>query len=200
MRIILPGELLFSKPMKLPFTRIENGKTYATVVTFLNDENRAIPLEGRYIPKAGDRIIGVITESRYSHYLVDINTPWKAILPIRSERDRRFKPGDVIFAKISHVDESKTVILEEARKLNNGLLITFETVKIPRLVGKKSSMLNLIMEKTDSKITVGSNGYIWIEGGDLSKILGAMDMIERTPHIPGLTDRVSAYLEGEDET
>ena len=199
MRIILPGELLFSKPVKLPFTRIENGKSYATVVTFLNDEDRAIPLEGKYTPKRGDRVVGIIVDNRYSFYLVDINTPWKAILPVKSDRERRFKIGDAIWTRIRDVDETNTVILEDARPLRDGLLINFDTVKIPRLIGKKSSMINLIMEKTNSNITVGSNGYIWIKGDDLTKVLGAIDMIDRTPHIPGLTDRITNYLEGNDE-
>ena len=76
-----------------------------------------------------------------------------------------------------------------------GKLVSFPPAKIPRLIGKKSSMLLLIKEQTGGDIVVGNNGLIWISSkSDIPLVLKAMNLIERKAHFSGLTDEVSAML------
>jgi exosome complex component RRP4 len=70
--------------------------------------------------------------------------------------------------------------------------------KIPRLIGKKSSMINMIREKLGIKIIVGRNGRVIAFTDDLNKIeilKKIIEKIELESHTSGLTDRIKMFLE-----
>jgi len=48
-----------------------------------DEEISVVPLAGKYFPKVGDRIIGRIEEIEVSGWWVDINSPYRAFLPLR---------------------------------------------------------------------------------------------------------------------
>ena len=84
------------------------------------------------------------------------------------------------------------------RKLGPGKLLKVAPAKVPRIIGKQGSMISMIKEMTDCKISVGQNGIIWLVGEDPKKELTAVDainLIERESHISGLTDKVKELLE-----
>ena len=56
---------------------------------------------------------------------------------------------------------------------------------------------HLIKEATNTKITVGQNGVVWISGesADEFKAYKAIMKIEKEAHIPGLTERIKKFLE-----
>ena len=66
--------------------------------------------------------------------------------------------------------------------------------KVPRLIGKEGSMINMIKDKTGCRINVGQNGRIWLDGGETEACLKAISMIEEGAAVEGLTDRVAAFL------
>lgn len=193
-RIVLPGEAVSDKAERIAYSFVENGKTYATVLSLMNDEGRLIPLEGPYEPLVDDYVIGVVTYVKFVGYTVEMNSPYEGFLSSRETRDK-FELADVVFAKIRSVDEVKNINLTDARMLREGRLVSVSAVKVPRIIGKKNSMLNMIKEATGCEIFVGRNGLIWMSReGDVNLAIRTIEMIEREAHVPGLTDRVGKYL------
>jgi exosome complex component RRP4 len=60
----------------------------------------------------------------------------------------------------------------------------------------------MLKKETDCEIFVGQNGRIWINGKDenMDKLSEAIDMIIRESHTSGLTDKISRFLQVEEET
>ena len=67
---------------------------------------------------------------------------------------------------------------------------------MPRLIGKKGSMINMIKDKTGCKIVVGQNGLVWVKGKqEMEQIVkDTIKLIEKEAHTSGLTDRIKNRL------
>ena len=119
----------------------------------------------------------------------------------RMDISRFFDVGDVIFCKISKVTKDKTVRVSMrslgARKLYGGSITKVKPTKVPRIIGKGGSMINLIKNKTGCSVYVGKNGVVWIRGDKKNKAIEAILTIERESHTVGLTDKIEKMLEGE---
>jgi len=191
--IVVPGELISEKPFASSYTYVENGKTYSAVVGLLK-EGKVIPLEGPYRPVEGDAVIGIVLETRMHGYNVLMKTANDGFLSSKDTMGR-LEVGDIITGIVGRVDELGSVTLSQPRRLGVGRLIEVPAVKVPRIIGKSNSMITMIKEKTDCNIIVGKNGYVWIglKGNSLLAI-ESIKKIVKEAHIPGLTDRIHAYL------
>jgi len=196
-RVVVPGELLADSPRKTNFTYVENEKTYSSILGLFDEVGfRLIPLEGVYVPSLYDIVVGVVEEVKFAGYTVDINSPYQGFLPAKDSR-YEYELGDVISAKVKQVDEVKNIILENARKLREGEIVEISPAKVPRVIGKKNSMLNLLRTATGSEIIVGNNGRIWIKGGNSALAARAILKIEKEAHTTGLTERIETLLREE---
>jgi len=213
--IVIVGEFIDErKGRKISNTVYEeDGKVYSKVIGIPKiDENEinVIPLNFSYIPKVGDKIIGIIKEVETSGWIVDINSPYLAFLPLgeavttfvdilRTDLTKFYNVEDIIYCKVIKVSEDKVINVsmkdEECKKLEDGTIIPITPTKVARVIGKGGSMINLIKEKTKSEIIVGQNGYIYVKGGNIEKVLEAILLIERESQVYGLTDKVKALLE-----
>ena len=193
-KIVMPGEIVSDRPVRMAYSYTDGQKTYATVVSMLAADGKIIPLEGPYEPLPEDFIVGFISDVRFAGYSIDIGTAYPAGLSARDSREK-FSLGDILLAKIISVDEVKNMDLADARKLTGGRIERISPVKVPRLIGKKNSMITMIADATLCQIVVGRNGYIFISHkGDHALAVDAIRMIEREAHTTGLTDRVGAYI------
>jgi exosome complex component RRP4 len=202
--LAVPGMLLAEGDYISEYgTHKEHGKIYASVVGIIYVDRRKIrvvALKGKYIPKDGDTIIGIITDERFNGWKLDINSPYRADLNQKNIRIGRYESlnvGDLIYAKIVKVTEVFEISLYAKRpygRLTHGTLIEIHAARVPRLIGRKGSMIKMIKEKTGSVITIGQNGLVWIRGGKQELAAQACQMVDREAHIPGLTDRVSEFL------
>lgn len=190
-KFVVPGEKIDEKVNAYVYR--ENGKIYSMIMGILStkdDVSRLIPLAGKYLPQAGDYVVGVIEAVKHSGYVVDINSPYTAFLQSYSE----YKANDVVFAKIVDVNEVKSAVLEEDKPMEGGDIIEISPYRVLRVIGKNNSMLNLLREKTKAFIVVGRNGRIWLKGGDAAKAEQAILKIEKEAHTSGLTERMEAFL------
>jgi len=74
--------------------------------------------------------------------------------------------------------------------------------KIPRVIGKKGSMISLIKQETGCHIILGHNGVILITGKSLEDeelAMMAIRKIDEESHTTGLTDRISQLIKKEKE-
>ena len=145
-RIVMPGELLSDKPERISYAFIDKGKTYSTVVGLFS-EGKLVPLEGPYEPLPDDLIVGIISEVKFSGYSIDINTAYPAFLSSREIRER-YNMGDTLFARITMIDEVRSTEIGDAKKLPAGRLVKVSSVKIPRIIGKKNSMIDMLQSAT----------------------------------------------------
>lgn len=197
---VFPGDKIADTKMVSESTYTGRGGTYASVIGMRDEGGRYIPLELVYRPEIDDYVVGVVVYERASikgsTFKVDVGMAQEAMF---SGRDTRvhFQVGDFVYGKIRDVDEVGVVELTDIRRLEKGKLMEFPSSKIPRVIGKKSSMISMIREKTDTDVCVGNNGFIWISAkGNLPKVVEVLEMIRREAHRSGLTDRVSAFLSG----
>ncbi|OIO28772.1 hypothetical protein COX86_00550 [Candidatus Micrarchaeota archaeon CG_4_10_14_0_2_um_filter_60_11] len=194
--IVVPGEKVADEPRQQDEACFADSHgTFASVVS-LADEGRVIPLKGRYLPILGDYVIGIIKEMQLTGYIIDLNSPYEARLSDRDCREE-YRIGDVISAKISSVNEVHDAGAMEPRAFQGGELLEVEPVKVPRIIGRNGSMLATIKEYTDTQLFVGKNGRIYLKDGNTVLASLAVLKICREAHIPGLTERMTAFLQEE---
>ena len=81
-------------------------------------------------------------------------------------------------------------------KFKGGIIVDIAPTKVPRLIGKKGSMINMIKDKTKCKIVVGQNGLVWIKGKpDMEQLTkDTIKLIEAEAHTSGLTNKIKNKL------
>ncbi len=209
--IVIPGYVLADEDYHAGRgTFKENNQICSSLVGLVAIRDKkisVIPLQSKYMPKRGDVVIGEITDIRFSMWNLDINSPYTGILPAsdvfgKEKRDlnKTFSVGDVLFLRVVDVDEVKKVKLglkgRGLGKFRGGILINITPTKVPRLIGKKGSMINMIKDETHCEVVVGQNGVVWVKGKpDMERIAEkVIIMIEEQAHTSGLTDRVRIML------
>jgi len=211
--IVVPGEVIVSGEDYLPSdgTMRESMNIIATrfgLVEFIGRLVKVIPLSGVYIPRRGNTVIGKVIDITYNGLRLDIGAPYEAFLPMKEcffphgrELEEYFNIGDMIIVKIFSIrrgDINLTMRDRGLNKLEGGMTITVNPNKVPRVIGKEGSMVNMIKQETGCLIVVGQNGIIWIRGENIDAELLAKEailLITSKSHIEGLTDFVQDFLE-----
>ena len=216
-KIVVPGEVLAIGLDYVPGenTYREEDKIFSKVLGLAAVSGRVIKitsLAGPYMPKVGDKIIGRITDIAFSGWRVDTNTAYSAMLNVKDATTRFIKKeedlskilaiDDYIIVDIINVTSQRLIDVSMRelglKKIQGGRIIEINSQKVPRVIGKKASMITLIKEKTGCEITVGQNGLIWILGSPEGEAAAerAIKMIEEKSHLSGLTEQVEAFLRG----
>ena len=214
--IVVPGEIIAEGLDYVPSTGTfrEENKVISSLLGMINIDGRVlkvIPLSGRYLPRVGDVIIGKIIDVMISGWRVDTNSAYSAVLSLKegttsfvqrgSDLTKYYDIGDYIVAKIINVTSQKLVDLTMKgpglKKLKGGTIIKVNHTKVPRIIGKNGSMINLIKELTNCKIIVGQNGIVWIQGQPEEEVIviNAIRRIEKEAHLPGLTEKIKEFIE-----
>lgn len=211
--LVLPGDLLDESGARAgDFAYARDGKVYAAVMGIKNSAQTGvgvIPLHGQYMPIAGDLVIGMINDIGSSNWMVDINAPYPAPLHVNEvpwkvefgDTSRYLGVGDVVLLKVLSVDESRKIQVtmndSGLRKIEGGMLVEIPHSKVSRVIGSKGSMIQVLKNMSDCRITVGQNGRIWIDGeGDRAEAVAeAIEMIEREAQADKLTEKIKDFLE-----
>lgn len=196
-KIVLPGEKIAEGKFRIPNTYTEGENIYATLIGFIDETNRYVPIEKRYKPEVGELVVGVVTDARHVGYGVDLNLPIEGFISTKFMH-ATLSLGDMIIARIRSIEKNGIIELTDVKRLPRGKLVTFPSSKVPRLVGKQNSMLDIIKKYGGGDVVVGTNGYVWIsEKANIPLILKVMEMIEEKAHKRGLTDQVVDFFEKE---
>jgi exosome complex component RRP4 len=218
-QLVTPGDLIAEGDyIAGENTFAENNKIYASRVGIVDYENKrvdVVALKAFYIPRAGDTVIGTITEVGFNGWTVDINSPYVALLRASDVLSRPFKPqkddlpqvldaGDLVVAKIVSYDRTHDPQLTVAEpglgKITRGQIVKITPTKIPRVIGRKGSMISMIKQETGCNIILGLNGVVLITGKtfeDEQLAMRALLKIEQESHTSGLTDRITQMLKEE---
>ncbi|MCX6707802.1 MAG: exosome complex RNA-binding protein Rrp4 [Candidatus Woesearchaeota archaeon] len=214
--VVVPGEVLATGMDYLPsFGTYRLGDDIrASKLGLVKTEGKVvkiIPLSGRYLPKRGDTLVAEVIDVLMSGWLLNFNSAYSAMLSMKeatarfitkgSDLTRIFAIGDYVTCQIINVTSQKLVDVSMRgpglRKLDGGRVIEVNTNKVPRIIGKEGSMISMIKNATACRITVGQNGFLWLQGEpELENVaILAIRKIEQEAHTDGLTERIKEFLE-----
>ncbi|OLD23086.1 MAG: RNA-binding protein [Thaumarchaeota archaeon] len=215
-RYVIPGDIIATGPLRAEQNVYQDGDRIVATSVGISEiyENavRVIPLTGTYVPKANDLVIGKVVGTSPLSWEFDINSPFIGFLPAQDVFGRDYSPtkdelrqrldiGDLVAARVANFDRSRDPLLtvqdRDLGKIESGELVEISPSKVPRLIGKRGSMIQTIETATKAMITIGQNGWIVISCEDpegLLKAIEAVKMVDTLAHTPNLTERVKSML------
>ncbi len=156
-----------------------NGELVAMRMGTLREDGKTMsvdPLSSRYVPRAGDLVVGYVEGMTNNIWFLDIGASFNAILPMSlapwkvefGSTRQHLGIGDAALARIQEVDETHNMVLTMKgvglRRLNEGAVVTIPVNLIDTIRGKNNAMLSRIRDATNCRIIVGDNGRVWIHG------------------------------------
>lgn len=214
--IVIPGEIIDTGSDFLPgdYTARDGENIIAQrygVVERSGKLIKIIPVSGVFVPRRGNVIIAKVVDVTFNGWLSDIDTAHSAFLPVaevpryldKNNLSEFLDIGDFFNAKIKSVKQKGIDLSMDGRglgKLEGGIVISINPNKVPRVIGKEGSMIKIIKDETNCRITVGQNGIIWIKGDNVeSELLAkkAIMFITDKTLMNGLTDMVQEFLKSE---
>ena len=214
-KYVIPGDTIIEGDYRPLINAIKrNNRVISTrigMAEIVRKDVRVIPLNGTYYPRLDDTVIGIVADSNAFVWEVDINSVFFGILQgsavlgrtfsaSRDSLSSHFKTGDCLIAKIASFDRTRDPLLSiygpGLGKVSNGEICKISMAQVPRLIGKKGSMIKLIEENTKCKLNIGQNGVIFINGEKESivKIKKVINIIEKQAYLPDLNDKVNDLL------
>ena len=216
-KYVIPGDVITSGPYRPDQNVTLEGKnivaTTIGISEIYDDTVRVIPLTGMYLPKINDLVIGKVISHTSLSWELDINSCYVGFLPAQDvfgrdfsahadELTSRLDKGDLVAARIANFDRTRdpliTISDRELGKIDSGELIAISASKVPRLIGKRGTMIQTIEMATGATITIGQNGWVVVTCDDpngLLKAKKAIRMVDEQAHIANLTDKVKSMLE-----
>ncbi len=219
-KYVIPGDVITTGPFRPEQNVIlEGDKIISTTIgisEIYDDAVKVITLTGKYIPKIDDLVIGKINSHTSLSWELDINSCYVGFLPAQDvfgrdfsahadELSSKLKTGDLVAARIANFDRTRdplvTISDRDLGKIDSGVLVKISPSKVPRLIGKKGSMIQMIELATDAAVTIGQNGWVVIscespEG--LLKAKKAIEMVNEKAHVANLTDQIKEMLQIKD--
>jgi exosome complex component RRP4 len=216
-KYVIPGDVVTTGPFRPEQNVILDGNniiaTTIGISEIYDDSVRVIPLTGMYIPKIDDLVIAKVNSHTSLSWELDINSCYVGFLPAQDvfgrdfsahadELSSKLKTGDLVAARIANFDRTRdplvTISDRDLGQIDSGELVEISPSKVPRLIGKRGTMIQMIEMATDAAITIGQNGWVVIscespEG--LLKAKKAIQMVNEQAHIANLTDQVKEMLE-----
>ena len=214
-KVVIPGEVIEKGNDFLPGEGTEKrGEEIVALRYGLAEESnrlvKVIPLSGVYHPRRGNVVIGKVELLTFNGWVIDIGTAENAFLSLtevprfvnKDGLDEVMDIGDMTVVKIVGINKrgiDATIKSRGLGRIEEGLIVSVNPNKVPRIIGKEGSMINLIKDETKCNITVGQNGLIWIKGDKIEDELYAKKAIlfvTEKSFASGLTDEVQKWFKG----
>jgi len=212
-KVVVPGEVIVSGEDFLPGegARRVGNDVVSTRFGLAEEAGRMIKvlaITGAFIPRRNNVVIGRVSDITFHGWLVDIDSASSGFLPVeeaphfinKNEMDQFLDIGDVVAAKIWSVKAKGIDLAMRGKglgKLEGGFIFRVTPNRVPRIIGREGSMINLIKDKTGCDITVGQNGWIWVNGALDAEIKArkAIEAIAEKVHVEGLTEKMEEWFE-----
>lgn len=215
-RYVIPGDKIVEGNYRPIMNVVKSGN--AIVATRIGiaetgrDGVKVIPLSGVYIPRVNDLVIGKIADHTSLSWEVDINSCFSAHLPASDVFGRDFNParddmsrhlavGDMITAMVAMFDRTRDPMLtiqgRDLGKIPRGELLKISATRVPRLIGKRGSMIQTIEQATQTRVLIGQNGVVVVTGRTpegVQQAVAAIRMVEEEAHTANLTQRIKVLL------
>jgi exosome complex component RRP4 len=212
-KIVVPGEVIAKGDDLLPgeWTEKINGEVIALKYGLSEEANKlvkVIPLSGVYNPRRGNVVIGKVENITFNGWILDIGTPETAFLSLmevpkfvnKDNLEEVMEIGDSAVVKIWGINKRGIDLSLKSRelgKIEQGLIIKINPYKVPRVIGKEGSMIKIIKDETNCDVTVGQNGFIWIQGDTVDDELfakKAINFVSENSFVNGLTEELKKWF------
>lgn len=213
-KVVIPGETIAKGNDLLPGEGTEKrGEEIVALRYGLAEESnrlvKVIPLSGVYNPRRGNVVIGKVELITFNGWVINIGTAENAFLSLtevprfvnKDALDEVMDIGDMAVVKISGINNrgvDATIKSRGLGRIEEGLIVFVNPNKVPRIIGKEGSMINMIKDETKCNITVGQNGLVWIKGDKVEDELYAKKAIlfvTEKSFTSGLTDEVKKWFD-----
>jgi len=214
-KVVIPGEVIEKGNDFLPGEGTEKrGEEIVALRYGLAEESnrlvKVIPLSGVYNPRRGNVVIGKVEMLTFNGWVINIGTAENAFLSLtevprfvnKDGLDEIMDIGDMTVVKIVGINKrgvDATIKSRGLGRIDEGIIVSVNPNKVPRIIGKEGSMINLIKDETKCNITVGQNGLIWISGDKIEDELYAKKAVlfvtERS-FTSGLTEEITKWFKG----
>jgi exosome complex component RRP4 len=220
-KYVIPGDVVTTGPFRPEQNVVLEGEkiisTAVGISEIYEDSVRVISLTGKYIPKIDDLVIGKVNSHTSLSWELDINSCYVGFLPAQDvfgrdfsthadELSTKLRTGDLVAARIANFDRTRdplvTISDRDLGTIDSGVLVQISPSKVPRLIGKRGSMIQMIEMATNAAVTIGQNGWVVVscetpEG--LLKAKKAIEMVDQKAHVANLTDQIKEMLEIKDD-
>lgn len=225
-KTVIPGEGIgkfYYKGREEEFIyKIKRGHSVSThlgVASISNKKVDIIPYKCIYMPKVGDYVIGFIIGYAPNGWIVEIGSYVKGFLPANDViKDGKFDPkkvelekylklGDLVGTIIQDVNKFSNILLttngtkenvnpKHLGKLTNYFIIKVHTTKLPRIIGKKGSMIKIIKKGIEGDIIIAQNGVILYKGPyeNYKLLKSILQVIIQHTYASGLTGKIAEML------
>jgi exosome complex component RRP4 len=214
---VIPGDVIATGEYRYGNFIEKRGDQYVALRIGLAEVSREgvklNPLTGPYIPRVDDQVIGKVIDMPGFGWEVDINSCFFGYLPASFVFGRDFSPathdlsskfrvGDLMGARIESFERSRDPQLSirgpGLGKIPNGEIIKISPTKVPRLIGRRGYMVNMISSQTGCDLKVGQNGIVVVVGppDGILKTASVIKMIEEEAHVADLSKKVQEFLGG----
>ena len=214
---VIPGDVIAKGNLRYGSYIEKRGDEYVALRVGLAEVGREgiklNPLTGAYLPRADDEVIGKVVDINGFGWVIDIEACFDGFLPASFVFGRDFSPathdlsskfrvGDMIGCRIESYERSRDPQLSIRGhgygKIDTGEINKMSPTKVPRLIGKRAAMINLISEKTGCDIKDGQNGVVVVNGtpDGVVRATEAVRMVEEETQASDLMTTVEAYLGG----
>jgi exosome complex component RRP4 len=214
---VIPGDVIATGEYRYGNFIEKRGDQYVALRIGLAEVSRdgvkLNPLTGPYIPRVDDQVIGKVIDMPGFGWEVDINSCFFGYLPASFVFGRDFSPathdlsskfrvGDLLGARIESFERSRDPQLSirgpGLGKIPDGEIIKISPTKVPRLIGRRGYMVNMISSLTGCDLKVGQNGIVVVVGPPegILKTASVIKMIEEEAHVADLSKKVQEFLGG----
>lgn len=214
---VLPGDVIARGNYQYGSYVEKRGDEYVALRVGLAEVGRdgvkLNPLTGPYLPRAEDEVIGKVVDMNGFGWVIDINSCFDGFLPASFVFGREFSPsthdlsskftvGDIVGCRIESFERSRDPQLSIRGhgygKIDSGEIIKISPTKVPRLIGRRGAMINLISERTGCDVRVGQNGVVVVNGSPegIVKAAKAIRTVDVEAHVADLASKVEALVGG----
>ena len=213
-RVVIPGEVIISGEDYLPSEGARReGKDIVASRFGLAEEAgkviKVIAITGAFVPRRNNVVIGRVINITMNGWLVDVDFATSGFIPIdesprfinKSDMDQFLDIGEVVAAKIWSITARGIDLSLKGiglGKLEGGFIFRVSPNRVPRVIGREGSMINLIKEKTGCNLTVGQNGWVWIKGPTTEAQIRARKAVEFVTdkvYVEGLTEKMEVWFD-----
>ena len=169
-----------------------------------------IPFKHIYVPEVGDIVVGKVRDVGVTSWLIDINSPYPAVLQLSEALSKPIDVtkvdlrqyldiGDVIVAKVIEFDYLRDPMLtiKESRlgRVTEGLLLEFQPFLVYKVLESRLKLIEEVKSKLKCDIIVGKNGRVVVMGAKdrLLRVVDVLMMIFED-FSAGSTERIRKYI------
>jgi exosome complex component RRP4 len=212
---VIPGDVIAKGDYRYGSYIEKRGDEYVALrvgtAELGRDGIRLSPASGPYLPRVDDQVIGKVVDMNGFGWEIDINACFFGYLPASFVFGREFSPatndlaskfrvGDIIACKVESFDRSRDPQISIRGPgyglVPGGEIVKISPLKVPRLIGKRGAMINMISGATNTDIKAGQNGVVVVAGEpqNVAKAVEAVKMIQNEANTPELAKKVQDLL------